>query len=104
MEDVTVVLSRQDVNTIFEALVDHSPDVSDSSLTDLFCALTKIGKEVVVSTVEEEAGDISQRIVGLTETIANTLLEVQEEEAWNTSNMSDEESWDASEDVWTIDD
>lgn len=116
MKNVNAVLSHDDIEVIFESLVNsEDASVSDSALTDVFMALAKMGVSVKIKGTkgcdcksEGSFNSFDCEIRELANTIGDVLSEVGDlekpevefddlEENWVVSDDDDKDTYDDSE-------
>jgi hypothetical protein len=83
MKTVSAILTKEDINNVFAALVEYSPEIGDSPVTDLFCVLAKLDSDVLLTTVDDvDRMDIPDQVRDLIRKIGEVLDEDDQDVMW----------------------
>jgi len=107
MKILNVELNNNDVNIIMESLLDNpDPDISDSSLADLFMSLSKCDSNTVITITEDEKmnveGDIeiySDMVQNMVQRLQNFIENENEDEKEHVFWDDNPENWDKNTDI-----
>jgi hypothetical protein len=106
MKTVSAILTKEDINDVFTALVEHSPEIGDSPVTDLFCTLAKLNSDVLFTTIDDvDRMDIPEQVRDLIRKIGEVLDEDdQYDMVWSVDDADSDSTWSINDvfDGWKV--